>query len=339
VTAPGTRAGSAADPGAVSAPSAGGSGTDLASGTVATPSAPGPDADLASSAIAAPGAPQPGTGAPQPGTDATPGAAVIRAAFAAARSAGRIALVPYVVAGYPDAAASLDIAMAAIDAGADLLEIGLPYSDPLADGTTLQRASATAIRAGATLAHSLDLVRRIHAARPSIPLVPMAYVNQVNGGGDPGVALRRLAESGASGCILADLTPDEGAPVEAAAREAGVAVVYLVTPTTPPVRRAWIASRTGGFLYVVSLVGVTGARAALPPGAATFVRGVRAMSPVPIAVGFGVARPRQVRRLARVADGVIVASALVDALGPDARNVAAMARLVRALRAGTAVPG
>ncbi len=274
--------------------------------------------------------------AAEPGTDATPGAARIREAFAAARSAGRIALIPYVVAGYPDAPTSESIALAAIDAGADLLEIGLPYSDPLADGTTLQRASAAAIRAGATLERSLELVRRVHAARPSIPLVPMAYVNQVIGGGDPGDPMRRLAEAGASGCILADLTPDEGAPVEAAARDAGLAVIYLVTPTTPPERRAWIASRTGGFLYVVSLVGVTGARTALPPGVGAFVRQVRSASPVPVSVGFGVSRPQHVRRLARVADGVITASALVDALGPEGRNVAAVRRLVGELRAATA---
>ena len=274
--------------------------------------------------------------AAEPGTDATPGAARIRGAFVAARSAGRIALIPYVVAGYPDAPTSESIALAAIDAGADLLEIGLPYSDPLADGTTLQRASAAAIRAGATLERSLDLVRRVHAARPSIPLVPMAYVNQIIGGGDPSDPMRRLAGAGASGCILADLTPDEGAPVEAAARDAGLAVIYLVTPTTPPERRAWIASRTGGFLYVVSLVGVTGARAALPPGVGAFVRQVRSASPVPVSVGFGVSRPQHVRRLARVADGVITASALVDALGPEGRNVAAVRRLVGELRAATA---
>ena len=273
--------------------------------------------------------------AAEPGTDATPGAARIRGAFVAARSVGRIALIPYVVAGYPDAPTSESIALAAIDAGADLLEIGLPYSDPLADGTTLQRASAAAIRAGATLERSLDLVRRVHAARPSIPLVPMAYVNQVIGGGDPSDPVRRLAEAGASGCILADLTPDEGAPVEAAARDAGLAVIYLVTPTTPPARRAWIASRTGGFLYVVSLVGVTGARAALPPGVGAFVRQVRSASPVPVSVGFGVSRPQHVRRLARVADGVIMASALVDALGLEGRNVAAVRRLVGELRAAT----
>jgi tryptophan synthase alpha chain len=272
---------------------------------------------------------------PGQGTADTPGSRRIAGAFAQAAADGRVALVPYVVAGYPDAATGESVALAAIDAGADLLELGLPYSDPLADGTTLQRAAAAALRAGATLERSLELLSRIHAARPAIPLVPMAYVNQVIGGAAPSVAMRRLADAGASGLILADLTPDEGAPVEAAAADAGLAIVYLVTPTTPPARRRAIAARSGGFLYCVSLVGVTGARSSLPPEAGRFVGAVRSESPIPVAVGFGVSRPTHVRSLGRVADGVIVASALVDALGPDGRDVAAMARLVGRLRAAT----
>jgi tryptophan synthase alpha chain len=269
------------------------------------------------------------------GTDGTPGARRIRRAFASARRAGRAALVPYVVAGYPDAATSLSAALAAADGGADLLEVGLPYSDPLADGATLQRASALALRHGATLERSLELVARVHLARPQLPLVPMAYVNQVLGRGDPGARLRDFAEAGAAGLILADLTPDEGAPVEAAARAVGLALVYLVTPTTPPARRARIAARSGGFLYAVSLVGVTGARTTLPPDVARFLHQVRSVAPLPVAVGFGVSSPAHVRRLAALTDGVIVASALVDALGPDGRDVPAMGRLVAALAAAT----
>ena len=269
------------------------------------------------------------------GTDGTPGARRIRRAFTAAREAGRIALIPYVVAGYPDAVASLSVALAAADAGADLLEIGLPYSDPLADGATLQRASATALRNGATLERSLELVARLHAARPELPVVPMAYLNQILGGADPEARLRALAEAGASGLILADLTPDEGAPLELVARAAGLALVYLVTPTTIPERRARIAARSGGFLYAVSLVGVTGARSALPAQVSRFLREVRAVAPLPVAVGFGISRPAHVRRLAAVADGIIVASALVDALGPEGRDVAAMSRLVARLAAAT----
>ena len=270
------------------------------------------------------------------GTNDTAGARRIGAAFATAARGGRVALIPYVVAGYPAAETSFRIALAAADAGADLLEVGLPYSDPLADGATLQRASGTALAAGATIEASLRLIERIGAARPDLPLVPMGYANQVLGGGDGEAVARRLAGAGAAGLIVADLTPDEGAPFEAVARAAGLAVVYLVAPTTPPARRAEIAARSGGFLYCVSLVGVTGARAALPKSVGRLVRDVKAESPVPVAVGFGVSRPAHVRAIAKAgADGVIVASALVDALGADGRDVDRLGRLVRELRAAT----
>jgi tryptophan synthase alpha chain len=272
-----------------------------------------------------------------PSTNATPGARRIAEAFARARAGGRLALIPYIVAGYPDAETSLAVALAAIDGGADLLEVGLPYSDPLADGTTLQRASSVALAAGATLDRSLDLVRRIARERPGVPLVTMGYANQLIGGGDGRQRAVTLVAAGASGTIVADLTPDEGAPFEAAAAEAGLAVVYLVAPTSSPARRAAVAGRTGGFLYCVSLVGITGARTSLPPEVGRYVREVKAVSPVPVAVGFGVSRPAHVRALVRAgADGVIVASALVDALGPDGRDVAALGQLVAALRGATA---
>ena len=270
------------------------------------------------------------------GTDGTAGAERIRAAFEAARGAYRAALIPLIVAGYPDAETSLAIAIAAIDSGADLLVVGLPYSDPLADGATLQRASSAALAAGATLDRSIDLLHAIASARPGIPIVPMAYANQLIGGGDGRAAAGRLAAAGAAGVIVADLTPDEGAPFEAAARAADLAVVYLVAPTTAPDRRAAVAARTGGFLYCVSLVGVTGARRSLPRAVGRYVAEVRSVSPVPVGVGFGVSRPEHVRLLRRAgADGVIVASALVDALGPHGGDVAALGRLVAELRAAT----
>jgi tryptophan synthase alpha chain len=267
------------------------------------------------------------------GTHDTAGGQRIRAAFEAARREGRAALVPYVVAGYPDLETSYAAALACIDAGADVLEVGLPYSDPLADGATLQRASSAALEGGATFDRSIELVNRIAESRPRVPLVPMCYANQVIGGGDGRAAATRLAGAGAAGIIVADLTPDEGAPFEAVAREAGLAVVYLVAPTTPAERRAMIAARSGGFLYCVSLVGVTGARTSLPDDVARLVRDVKAASPVPVGVGFGVSRPEHVRALAEAgADGVIVASALVDALGDDGRDVRALTSLVRSLR-------
>jgi tryptophan synthase alpha chain len=186
-----------------------------------------------------------------PHTNDTAGARRIAGAFARARADGRAALIPYVVAGYPDAETSFAAACSAIDAGADLLEVGLPYSDPLADGATLQRASQGAIAAGATFDRSLALVGRIVSARPAVPVVAMGYANQLIGGGDGRDRARALARAGVAGVIVADLTPDEGAPFEAVAVEAGIAVVYLVAPTSSPARRVSVAARSGGFLYCV----------------------------------------------------------------------------------------
>ena len=270
------------------------------------------------------------------GTNDTPGAKRIAAAFGRAADEGRAALIPYVVARYPDHETSLAAALAAADAGADLLEIGLPYSDPLADGATLQRATSAALRAGATLERSVALLRAIASERPDLPLVPMCYANQALGGGDGRAVASRLAEAGAAGVIVADLSPDEGVRFEAIARDVGLAVVYLIAPTTVAARRAEVARRSGGFLYCVSLVGVTGARTAMPASVRGLVAAAKADSPVPVAVGFGVSRPSHVRMLvAAGADGVIVASALVDALGPHGRDVSSLARLVAHLRRAT----
>lgn len=270
------------------------------------------------------------------GTNDTAGARRLRDVFARIRADDRAAFIPYVVAGYPDAETGLDIALAVADAGADILEIGLPYSDPLADGATLQRASQVALRAGASLEGSLRLIDRIGAQRPEVPLVPMGYANQIIGGGDGEAVLRRLAGAGATGVIVADLTPDEGAPFEAVARNVGMAVIYLVAPTTPPERRERVAGRSGGFLYCVSLIGLTGARSALAPEVGKLVADVRAVSPVPVAVGFGISTAEHVAAVAKAgADGIVVASALVDALGSDGRDLAGAIRLTRDLRAAT----
>ena len=270
------------------------------------------------------------------GTNDTAGARRIAAAFAAAHQAGRATFIPYILAGYPDAKTSYEAAVAAIDAGADVLEVGLPYSDPLADGATLQRASSIALEAGATLDGSLRLIERIAAARPDTPTVPMGYANQFIGGGDGRDTARRLSDAGAAGMIVPDLTPDEGAAFEGVARDEELAVVYLVAPTTPPDRRRTIAHRSGGFLYCVSLVGVTGARTTLPSTVNRLVRDIVAESPVPVGVGFGVSRPAHVRALVKAgAHGVVAASALVDALGSSGTNVDRMAQLVRELAAAT----
>jgi tryptophan synthase alpha chain len=274
---------------------------------------------------------------PLSGTNETAGARRLGDAFATARSEHHAAFIPYVVAGYPDAETSLEVALAIADSGADVLEVGLPYSDPLADGATLQRASQVALSAGASLEGSLRLIERIGAERPDLPLVPMGYANQVIGGGDGETVMRRLANAGAAGVIVADLTPDEGGAFEAVARDVGMAVVYLVAPTTPPERRARVAVRSGGFLYCVSLIGLTGARSALAPEVRDLVADVRSVSPVPVAVGFGISTPEHVAAITKAdADGVVVASALVDALGDDGRDVEAARTLAVALREATA---
>ncbi|MBX3030980.1 MAG: tryptophan synthase subunit alpha [Chloroflexi bacterium] len=274
-----------------------------------------------------------------PHTNDTPGAHRIASAFRAAAEDGRAALIPYVVAGYPDVETSVAVACAAIDSGADLLEVGLPYSDPLADGATNQRASQAALRAGITFEGSLALVARISAARPGVPIVTMGYANQLISGGDGRERAQALARAGVAGTIVVDLTPDEGAPFESAAVEAGISVVYLVAPTTSAARRAAVAARSGGFLYCVSLVGVTGARTALPASVARLVADVKAVSPVPVAVGFGVSKAAHAQVIARAgADGVVVGSALVAALGPDGTDVGRLAALVASLREGTRRP-
>lgn len=275
------------------------------------------------------------TAAPTESGTTLAGPARISAVFAAAAADHRAAFMPYAVAGYPDAATSIDIALAVIDGGADLVEIGLPYSDPVADGATMQRANSIALAHGASLDRSIEFVAQVHAARPSTPLVAMGYVNQVLGGRDGSSVLARLSEAGVSGVILADLTPDEGAELEAEAARHGIGIVYLVAPTTPLERQRFVTSRSQGFIYAVPLAGVTGARDRLPPGVDRYLRHVKDVSPVPVAVGFGISKPAQVRSLARLADGVIVASALVDALGPEGRDIGRMAGLVRSLAAAT----
>jgi tryptophan synthase alpha chain len=261
----------------------------------------------------------------------------ITKAILAANDAGRAAFIPFATAGYPDRDTSFEVAVALIDAGADVLEIGLPYSDPLADGATIQHASSVALAHGASLDDSIALIGRIHAARPKTPLVTMGYCNQVLGGKDGATVLHRLAEAGVSGFILADITPDESAQVESEAATLGIGLIYLVAPTTTPERIPYVAARSQGFLYAVSLAGVTGARKALPSGVKRFLRSVRQVSPVPVAVGFGVSKPAHARQLAPVADGVITASALIDALGPDGKDVEAMAALASSLRAACAL--
>ena len=247
------------------------------------------------------------------------GAERIEAAFGAAGEEGRAALMPYMMAGFPDRDSSLAVAAAYADSGADLIELGVPFSDPLADGPTIHAAATAALEAGATLATALEVCRSV-AER--VPVVFMVYANMVLAHGGAAEFARIAAAAGAAGAIVPDLPLGEAEDVREAFTAAGLALVPLVAPTTPAPRRAEICAVAKGFVYVVSTVGTTGERRELPAELAELVAATKAEAEVPVAVGFGIGTPDQAAEVGRLADGVIVGSRLVraaaEAEGPGA---------------------
>jgi tryptophan synthase alpha chain len=239
-----------------------------------------------------------------------PGGERIATAFAAARAEGRAALMPYMVGGYPDHDGSRAIAEAYVDGGADLIELGVPFSDPLADGPVIHAAATEALARGATLDSVLDLCSTV-AGR--IPVLLMIYANMVLARGPEEFADAAVA-AGAAGVIVPDLSYEEAAGFRDTFDLAGLALVPLVAPTTPSDRRRRICEAARGFVYVVSLVGVTGERGELPPELEELVGAVRAESAVPAAVGFGIGNPEQAAAVSEIADGVIIGSRLVRAV-------------------------
>lgn len=235
----------------------------------------------------------------------------IPAAFAAAQGEGRAALMPYLMSGFPDAATSAAVIDAYADSGADLIELGVPYSDPLADGPVIHAAGTTALAAGATLDTVLADCERV-ASR--LPVVPMAYSNMILARG-PEAFASALRDAGAAGAIVPDLPPEEGGEIAAALRGAGLALISLIAPTTPPERRKRICAAAEGFIYLVSDTRTTGERDELPSGLTDLIEATRADSPVPVAVGFGIGTPEQAAQVGAAADGVIVGTRLVRAVG------------------------
>lgn len=235
----------------------------------------------------------------------------IAAAFAAPRAEGRAALMPYMMAGFPNRETSLAVAAAYADSGADLIELGVPFSDPLADGPVIHAAATVALAAGATLTSALELCRSVS---DRLPVVLMVYANMVLAHGGAAEFARLAAAAGAAGAIVPDLPLDEAAETREALEAAGLALVPLVAPTTPPERLARICAAAQGFVYVVSSVGTTGEREELPAGLADLVAATRAEAEVPVAVGFGIGAPRQAAQVGETADGVIVGSRLVRAV-------------------------
>jgi tryptophan synthase alpha chain len=230
--------------------------------------------------------------------------------FAGLRERGERALVPFVTAGDPDLETTEALVPALVKAGADVVEIGVPFSDPMAEGPTIQRASERALAAGTTLRRVFELVRGLRA-RVDAPLVLMGYANSFLTLGERNFA-EAAAAVGVDGVICVDLPPEEGADFRAALEEVGIDPILLASPTTTPERLAMLASATRGFLYYVSLKGVTGARSDLAEGIDEQVRRIRAASQIPVCVGFGVSTPEHAARVGAFADGVVVGSALVD---------------------------
>lgn len=254
--------------------------------------------------------------------------------FSNLRRRGERALIPYFTAGDPSLTVTRALLLEAARRGADVIELGVPFSDPLADGPVIQRASQRALASGVTLAQVLDLAGEVRRDVP-VPIVFLTYYNPVHAFG-PKAFAHAAVEAGVDGVIVADLPPEEAGPLDTEARAAGLDLIHLVAPTSPPERMRLIARRSRGFIYVVSLTGVTGARAVLPPDLVELLRRLRAVTTKPICVGFGISTPEQVAAVAPHTDGVIVGSAIVSLIevhGGSDRLVPEVGAFLAALKA------
>jgi len=244
----------------------------------------------------------------------------------------RAALMPYFTLGFPTPEISLSVVEAIAAAGADLIELGVPFSDPLADGPTIQRSTQIALEQGMSVARCIELTAELRARGVRQPFLLMGYINPILAYGVECYVADALA-AGADGFIVPDLPPEEAVEMEAVCRSFGAALVYLAAPTSSAERLAFVARKTSGFLYLVSLAGVTGARQSLPPDLQTFVARARQETKLPLAVGFGVSTPEMARQVGEIADGVIVGSALISAAGKADHPAKAAGEFVHQLRA------
>ena len=253
--------------------------------------------------------------------------------LANAREAGRSALGPYITVGYPDVPTSTDIAEAVLESGADMLELGIPFSDPLAEGPTIQKSSFHALQQGVTMNASLDVLRDLRQRGVDSPLIFMGYINPFLAYGMERFA-RDAAAAGLDGVILPDLPAEESTLFADILEESGIYLLPLLAPTSSDTRIERACSRAKGFIYCVSLTGVTGARSELRHGIEAMVERVRQFTDLPLMVGFGISRREHVESVSRFADGVMVGSALIDAIGnaPEGGAVEAARELVKALR-------
>ena len=269
----------------------------------------------------------------------------IDARFAELAREGRAGLVAYVMAGDPDPAASLEILRRLPGAGADIIELGLPFSDPVADGPSIQRSAIRALAGGMKISGALDLVRRFRERDAATPVVMMGYLNPLLSRGLETFAAE-AAEAGVDGLIVVDCPPEEAEALADALDGAGLDLVRLATPTTDAARLRVVARRTSGFVYYVSVTGVTGGKSARAVDIASAVARVREASGLPVAVGFGIRTPEQAGEVARVADAAVVGSALVEIVeaeagagrDPAAAVAEAVSQLSSAVRSARLVP-
>jgi len=228
---------------------------------------------------------------------------------------GYKALIAYVTVGYPTLEMSCEAAITLANNGCDIIELGIPFSDPLADGTTIQKASYQALKQGITPQACLDIVQKLRQ-EITTPLVFMSYYNPILSFGIEAFS-QASANAGVDGLIIPDLPPEEGTELQASTKKHGLDLIYLLAPTSTEERISLVTERSRGFIYLVSLTGVTGARQALPPELEDFVRRVRQKATQPLCVGFGIASPEQAERVASIADGVIVGSRLIQLISED----------------------
>jgi tryptophan synthase alpha chain len=262
----------------------------------------------------------------------------ITRAFEQAKKNNRGLLIPYFMCGYPTEAQSIKIILAAAESGADIIELGMPFSDPLADGATIQHAGHVALEHGMTIKRCMHIAHQISAQNP-VPLILMGYYNPILSYGLERFCIDAKA-SGVSGLIVPDLPPEEAEPLEAAARKQGLTVIFLIPPTTPDDRIQNIVKRTinapGGFIYCVSLSGVTGSRAELPDHLQSFIARIRkqtAGTHIPIVVGFGLSKPEHIATVTSYAEGAVVGSALVNLIAQqeEQQQVEAVRQYIQSL--------
>ena len=249
----------------------------------------------------------------------------LAARFASLKHDGRKALVAYLTAGHPDPASSVALLRGVAAAGADVIEVGVPFSDPMADGPVIQQSSQQALDHGITFDRTLDLVAE---ANVDVPIVLFSYLNPILSAGDD--ALTRARAAGVDGVLATDLPVGADPEREAWFGASGLDFVRLVAPTTPAARMAEIAQHGGGFVYLISRLGVTGERASLPDDLPVTVERLRGATSLPICIGFGISTPEQARAAAALGDGVVVGSALVRAAGRSVDEAIALTRSLRA---------